>query len=29
LPLYPGMSDADNDDVVAALTKIATYYGVA
>jgi dTDP-4-amino-4,6-dideoxygalactose transaminase len=29
LPLYPGMSDADVDDVVEALTKIAAFYSAA
>ena len=26
LPLYPGMSDADQDDVVEALARIVAHY---
>jgi dTDP-4-amino-4,6-dideoxygalactose transaminase len=26
IPLFPGMSDADQDDVVEALARIAGYY---
>ena len=26
LPLYPGMSDADQDDVIEALARIVAYY---